>query len=73
MQGPIDVELPGCPVGPTDPMWDIKQKPWGDQPNPWPGAPNSPNGGGRISPPPGKDMDGEGPGSTGVTNTSVPL
>jgi hypothetical protein len=68
-----DVEMPGCPTGPTGPVWPTKSQPWTDRPNPWPLDPQSPNGGGRISPPAGKDPDGSGPGSTGVTNTSVPL
>jgi hypothetical protein len=65
-QGPIDIKKPGAPAGIGSEMWPLKEMPWKDLPNPWPGDPNSANGGGRMSVPPG--------GSSGpVTNTDVPI
>lgn len=51
--GPVDVEMPGAPRGPSDPMWPTKDLPWNDQPNPWPSDPARPNEGGRIPVPGG--------------------
>lgn len=65
-QGPITVDRPGAPAGPTGTVWPLKEQPWNDKPNPWIQSPESPNEGGRISPPPGGN---NGP----VTNTNVPL
>jgi hypothetical protein len=56
----VDVELPGCPSGPTDPMWPLQSGNgfWKrDGNDPWLGDPNSQAGGGRISPPAGGDTD----------------
>jgi hypothetical protein len=68
-----DVDMPGAPRGPSNPMWPTKEQPWRDESNPWPYDPSMPNEGGRIGVPTQKDPDGMGPGSTGVTNTDVPI
>lgn len=60
-QQPIDIEMPGAPVGPGAPFWPNESDPWRDMPNPWPTSPASPNGGGRVPVPGGKDPDGRGP------------
>jgi hypothetical protein len=59
-----DVDMPGAPRGPTDPMWPSKGQPWRDRANPWPYDPARPNEGERISVPTTRDPDGRGPGST---------